>query len=251
MRRLVLTLFTAALLTGCASLKESRRAERIGIEWVTIPGERFVMGDTAMIENPDALPLHEVDLTPYALTRYETTYHQYDAFARATERRMPGDVDGVRGDRAVVDVDWEDASAFCAWIGGRLPSEAEWEFAAGGGVDKQVWAGTNDEAEAGDYVRYRGNANAHPAQVGRKKPNQFGLYDMSGNVSEWIGAYYQYYPEPGEEPSRYDLETFDIRILRGGDFTMELEVARTYWRAGTLKDVRSNAIGFRCARDLD
>lgn len=243
-----LLLFAVAL-AGCANLKMDRRASRIGLEWVPIPGGTFVQGDVFMIENPDALPLHEVELADFLISRYETTFSQYDDFVAATGRRLPESTDGARGDRAVVDVDWEDASAFCAWVGGRLPSESEWEYAAAGGVDKQIWAGTDDESDADEYLRYRKNSGPTSTTVGEKLPNRFGLFDMSGNVSEWIGDYYQYYPGENEEPSRYDLDTFDIRILRGGDFTMELEVARTYWRAGTLKDVRSNAIGFRCAKD--
>lgn len=246
----VVVLFIALLLSGCASLKENRRAERVGIEWVTIPGGRFVMGDTFTIDNPDSLPLHEVDLEDYRMMRYEVTYYQYDQFAEATGRRLPEAIDGVRGDRAVEGVDWDEASAFCAWLGARLPSEAEWEYAAAGGADKQLWAGTDNEDEMGDYVRYRRNATANPGEVGRKKPNRFGLYDMSGNVAEWIGAYYQYYPEPDEEPSRYDLETFNIRIIRGGSYTMDEDVVKTYWRAGTLKDVQSTGIGFRCAQGV-
>ncbi len=242
-------LLIAVSLAGCANLKLDRRASRIGLEWAAIPGGTFVQGDVFMIENPDALPLHEVDLGDFLISRYETTFSQYDRFATAAGRRVPEAVDGVRGNRAVVDVDWEDARAFCAWVGGRLPSESEWEYAAAGGGDKQIWAGTDDESDVDEYLRYRKNSGSTATTVGQKLPNRFGLFDMSGNVSEWIGDYYQYYPGENEVPSRYDLETFDIRILRGGDFTMDLEVARTYWRAGTLKDVRSSAIGFRCARD--
>lgn len=247
-RRALLGSALLLAVSGCAGLKESRRAERIGIEWVAIPGATFVMGDTIMIENPDALPLHEVTLADFQITRYETTYAQYLDFARSTGRRIPTAVGDAVGNHAVSDVDWDDAVAFCAWIGARLPSEAEWEYAAGGWPDKQAFAGTDLESDAGDYVQYRSNAPAHPSEVGRKLPNRLGLYDMSGNVAEWIGAYYQYYPEQGEAPARYDLEQFDIRIVRGGSYSMDLEVARTYWRAGTLRDVTSPAIGFRCAR---
>jgi sulfatase modifying factor 1 len=242
---------TATGISGCAGLKESRRAEAIGIEWVSIAGARFVQGDTFLIENPDALPLHEVTLADFKITRYETTYAQYDAFAKETVRPQPAAVNGLRGDRAVTGVDWQDAIDFCAWLGARLPSEGEWEYAAAGGVDKQLWAGTNDEFDVDEYVWHRTNSSFGPEVVGRKLPNRFGLYDMSGNVSEWIGNYYQYYPEEGEEPAKYDLETFGIRILRGGDYTMDLEVTRTYWRAGTLKEIESPAIGFRCARDAN
>jgi formylglycine-generating enzyme required for sulfatase activity len=207
-----------------------------------------MMGDTFELENTDALPLHAVDLSDFQITRYETTFHQYDLFAHQTGRRLPEAENGARGNHAVTDVDWDDAIAYCDWIGARLPSEGEWEFAAAGGAEKQRYAGTDSAEVAGDYGRYRVNATANSGIVGRKLPNRFGLFDMSGNVAEWIGDYYQSYPSPGEEPSRYDLKTFNIRILRGGSYTMELELTRTEWRAGTLRDIRSPAIGFRCAR---
>lgn len=206
------------------------------------------MGDTFEVSNQDALPLHHVVVAPFLVLRYEVTFRQYDAFARATGRRLPDDAGTTREDQAVVDVDWDDAASFCAWIGGRLPSEREWEFAAAGGPLKQTYPGTDDPDSVDAYVRHRVNSLGMPGVVGRRRPNAFDLYDMGGNVAEWVGAFYQFYPEDGEEPVWVNLDDRGIRILRGGSYSMEPEIARTYWRAGTLREVRSPAIGFRCAR---
>ena len=219
----------------------------MGIEWVDIPGGEYLMGDTFEGTNQDALPLHRVTVLPFRILRYEVTYRQYDAFVHSTSSRLPDDSGTTRGDQAVADVSWDEAAAFCAWIGGRLPSEREWEFAAAGGDRKQVWPGTNNPDSVDAYVRHRTNSVGMPGVVGRHRPNRFGLFDMGGNVAEWVGAFYQFYPEDGTEPDWVDLDDRGIRILRGGSYSMEPEIARTYWRAGTLREVTSPAVGFRCA----
>ena len=92
-----------------------------------------------------------------------------------------------------------------------------------------------------------GIGEAYP--VGNKAPNEFGLYDMSGNVAEWIGEYYQSYPENAVDAVIADTTLFDLRIIRGGSVWAGQPITRTYWRTGTLKEVRTPSVGFRCARD--
>lgn len=238
------------LMTGCAGTRAARRAEAIGLRWVTIPGGPFRMGDTFRESNPDAIPVHEVVLAPYRLAVTETTVGQYRRFVLATGHAWGDPGTAALDDMAVSDIDWDDAAVFCAWIGGRLPSEQEWEFAAAGGPDKQLFAGTNLVDSLSAFARYRGNSVAQAGPVAHKLPNRYGLFDMSGNVAEWIGAYYQFYPKPGETPVYSDEATSGIRIIRGGSFSMEPEITSTFWRAGTLRDVTSPGIGFRCVKDL-
>ncbi len=231
---------------GCAS---SRIPEAPGLEWVAVEGGQFTMGDVVTGMDPDATPVHVVEVGDLWASRYETTWDQYDWFTATTgrERHMPGNVD--RGARAVHSVMWADAVAFCAFVGGRLPTEPEWEFLAAGGALKQRYPGTNSSEEAGDYVRSHDNSLAESFIVGSKLPNAFGLYDMGGNVAEWIADYYPKYPEPGAEPEWFDMQNFDMRILRGGSYAQNTPAARTARRAGTLQDVRSESIGFRCVKD--
>ena len=216
---------------------------------VRIDGGKYMMGDSFDFQNDDALPVHEVDIKTFYLARTETTFDAYDEFVRRTGSRLPLPNDGFRGRRAVSDVSWDEADAFCRYVGARLPTEREWEYAAAGGARKQLYAGTNDEADVDAYVSYRENSNGETHVVGMKQPNLFGLYDMSGNVSEWVSDYYEKYPRPGEEPIYNDPDERDMRITRGGGVHSELTVARTYWRAGTLRGVRAPQIGFRCAMD--
>ena len=222
--------------------------ESIGFEWVYIEGGPYLMGDLGQ-NNQDALPLHGVRIEPFYISRYETTLEQYDLFAQKTGREtvLPDQVS--RGRRAAGDMNWEDARAFCKYMGGRLPTEQEWEFAAAGGKAKQIYPGTDNADEVDDYVRHRVNSMAESFPVGRKKPNLFGLYDMGGNVAEWIGDFYEFYPEPGADPEWIDLSQRELRLARGGGYSAEVYVSLTYWRAGTLGTITTPTIGVRCARE--
>jgi len=238
------------LLTGCSSLKVPAELTEIGFEWVLVEGGPFLVGDSFEREDTDALPLHGIVVAPFYISRYETTLGQYDWFAQETGRETVLPNETSRGTRAAGNMIWDDALAFCKFIGGRLPSENEWEYAAAGGSAKQLYPGTNDEAEVDDYVRHRENSMAESFPVGRKKPNFLGLYDMGGNVAEWIGEYYEFYPEPGVEPDWINLKSRELRLARGGGYSAEIHISRTYWRAGTLKTVQTPTIGVRCVRDL-
>ena len=240
----------ALLLSGCASARLAADLEKVEFEWVLIEGDTFLMGDVFFEEDQDAMPIHPVTIPSFYISKYETTLDQYDWFAEETGRPtvLPDQV--YRGRKAAGNMVWDDAVAFCEFIGGRLPTEQEWEFAASGGSNKQLYPGTDDEEAMDEYVRHRINSMAEAFPVATKKPNRFGLYDMGGNVAEWIADYYEFYPAPGEEPQWIDLSTRELRLARGGGFSAERHVARTYWRAGTLKTVTTPTIGIRCVKDL-
>jgi len=250
-RRFCFFLCFAIAASGCASSKLTKELETIGFEWVPISGGPLTMGDVYFEDNPDSRPVHPVQVAPFYISKYETTLDQYDWFTTKTAREQifPEQLD--RGRRAVSNLNWTDARAFCEFIGGRLPTEVEWEFAASGGPLKQMYPGTNDEEEAEEYVRYIQNSLAEVFPVGSKQPNAFGLFDMGGNVAEWIGSFYEYYPEPGVEPVPFDLENRELRIVRGGGFSADRSVTRTYWRSGTLARVATAGIGVRCAKDVE
>lgn len=223
----------------------------MGYEWVPLDGGVFLMGDSFEFENEDALPVHEVEIAPFEMARYETTFEQYDWFAKRTGRELPVPEEPLRGNRAVGNVSWDNAVAFCETIGGRLPTEQEWEYAAAGGSAKQLFPGTNDPDDVDRFIRYMENSIARSFPVGTKEPNLFGLYDMGGNVAEWVNEYYAYYPEPGQEPEWQDMEVFSMRLARGGSYASSLVLTQTFWRAGTVRRVETGSVGFRCARDRD
>jgi formylglycine-generating enzyme required for sulfatase activity len=235
-------------ITGCTSVRVPAEMASIGFEWVYIEGGPYLMGDLEQT-NQDALPLHGIRIGPFYISRYETTLEQYDLFAQKTDRETVLPEQVSRGRRAAGDMNWEDARAFCKYMGGRLPTEQEWEFAAAGGEAKQIYPGTDNADEVDDFVRHRVNSMAESFPVGRKKPNLFGLYDMGGNVAEWIGDFYEFYPEPGADPEWIDLSQRELRLARGGGYSAEVHVSQTYWRAGTLGTITTPTIGVRCARE--
>ncbi|MDR9416742.1 MAG: SUMF1/EgtB/PvdO family nonheme iron enzyme, partial [Gracilimonas sp.] len=182
------------LITGCKTTLTP--SEKTKPEMVFVKGGEFLMGDVIEKRNKDALPSHVVSVDDFFIGKYEVTYAQYDAYARAKNIELPKDRGYGRGERAVVYINWYQAQDFCTYWGWRLPSEKEWEYAARAGGKHIRYSGTNDPDSLGHYaITDRLNLNfSYP--VGRKKPNQIGLYDMSGNVFEMIGNFYQYYAYP-------------------------------------------------------
>jgi len=244
------------LTVGCSfwkSIFDNR--PRPEVEAVYIQGGTFTMGDVFEQQNTDALPLHKVIVDDFIMTRYEITYQQYDIFADHSDFNRPKTDADTRGSQAVAYVTWPEAQAFCEYIGMRLPTEQEWEYAAREGGKKILFPGTNDPDSLDYFARHDGNSSLNRTlSVGIKKPNDLGLYDMAGNAYEWIGGFYQFYPKAGKEPKWDSMEPDGIRIIRGGSFASKpnpfsnsVEVMKTYWRVGTLADGKDSDIGFRCA----
>jgi len=248
MSRFVLCLIVCLVATACSGSGKLRTSSVLGLDMVRIEGGAFLMGDSFEGSNDDALPVHAIDVETFYIARFETTFEDYGAYARLTEKRIPLPEERNRGRRAVAGISWNEAVAYCEYVGARLPSEQEWEYAAAGGSAKQKYAGTNDDLAIDEFVSYRENSHGESLPVGQKKPNLFGLFDMSGNVGEWVSDYYEKYPETGGLPVYNNPDIRDMRIVRGGGVSSEPHVTRTYWRAGTLRYIRTPSIGFRCAR---
>jgi len=251
MKREILFGLILLFFSGCALFKSSIHDELLPMEMTEVPGGAFLMGDIFNEENEDAIPIHEVTLPDFEIGTYEVTYEQYDAFAKATERELPKDDGRGRGRRAVVNIDWFDAREFCRAYGYDLPTEQQWEYAARSGGKEQVVAGTNDSSEFEDYARFSGNSGTFSFWVGSKKPNDLGLYDMSGNVAEWIGEWYSFYKAESDSIEYYPLEERDMRVIRGGSFRHPVHISHTYYRVGFLADSKSSNVGFRCASRIE
>jgi formylglycine-generating enzyme required for sulfatase activity len=240
-------IFMVFLTTQCITLQHSKPLQPVPVIW--IGGGSFVMGDTRNKENEDSLPLHKVDVTGFYLMAHEVTYRQFDRFATKAGFERPED-DGVgRGDRAVVEITWNEALAFCQAYGLRLPTEREWEYAAKEGDKQLLYSGANDIEELLEYARFQNNAAPYSGAVMSKKPNAFGLYDMTGNVFEWIGGYYPFYKEQADSVVWYPLGTLDMRVIRGGSYRELTSTLSNHWRVAVLGYTREDDIGFRCAGD--
>jgi len=213
---------------------------------VSVEGGFFLYGDFFEEENTDAIPVHQVFVNDFKIGKYEITYAQFDYFASKTKIPQPKSDLDARGERAVAYITWDEAKAFCNFYGYRLPTETEWEYAARSGGKNQVLSGTTtlDSIYVVALTKHEDRDNT--IQVGTKKPNDLGIYDMSGNAFEWIGEYYQFYAYPDR---KHSLDEDAVRIIRGGSYYENIIANRTYWRTGTLRDVRSEDIGFRCAGD--
>ena len=238
---------------------------RSGVKFVLIPAGSFTMGCTAGDGECDAdeRPAHRVTLTrPYYVAETETTVGQYGAYARATGASRPASPGFAQGeDHPVVNVSWSDAEAFCRFAGGRLPTEAEWENAARGGREgnKYPWGNSisHDDANYGKDQCCGGATggrdqwmNTSPAKS--FSANGFGLYDMAGNVWEWVGDWYDgsyYGRSPSADPT--GPSAGQRRVLRGGSWDVFPRYLRVSYRYRDSPDGRSDVVGFRCARDAN
>jgi formylglycine-generating enzyme required for sulfatase activity len=228
-----------------------------GPEMVIILPKTFRMGDVKGDGLDNELPVHSVHIQKaFAIGRYPITLEEYKKFARKRGRQSPDD-----HQRPVVNMSWHDAVEFAKWLSVetgklyRLPSEAEWEYAARSGGKQEIWAGTSREQELEDYAWYEGNSGRRTHTVGGKKPNRLGLCDMSGNVWEWVeDCWHQNYegaPTDGSAWLEANRGDCGRRVLRGGSWGDGPEFLRASGRYWDDAVIRNGYIGFRLARDLD
>ncbi|MFH1680039.1 MAG: SUMF1/EgtB/PvdO family nonheme iron enzyme [Candidatus Eisenbacteria bacterium] len=255
---LLLLVVSAALVPAAGRASEGTAAEsdslppRAEPEMVLIPGGEFVMGSD---EPGDSYPPHEVRLAPFYLDKTEVTNAEYHAFCEATERSLPEfwglDVycSGLDyPDHPVVGVSWGDAIAYAAWRGVRLPTEAEWEYAARGGLDGKSYS-HGDSLSSDLYAPGGYTGKGAPSPVAGFPPNGFGLHDMTGNVSEWIKDRYdeKYYSRsPAENPTGPTSGTF--RVVRGGGWHTGPGCKTVHFRGALRSNWVDFNTGFRCAK---
>ncbi len=227
-----------------------------GPEMVIIPAGDFMMGsaNTESDSRPTEKPQHQVSLQSFAMGKYPVSFEEYDQFAEATRRNKPGDKGWGRGTRPVINVSWQDVNAYIAWLnkqtGGdyRLPSEAEWEYAARAG-NPASWFWGNDKSKAGESAWFSENSNGQTQPVGQKKANDFNLHDMAGNVWEWVeDCWHEDYkkaPDDGSAWLEADGGKCNQRVLRGGSWGYSPDLLRSANRNGGNPDFRGDFIGFR------
>ena len=226
---------------------------------VTIPGGTYQMGATDL---PYAQPIHPVTLPTFELRRTEVTIGEYAACVTAGQCSTPLEGgycnwNSGRGDNQPANcVSWEQAKTYCAWIGGRLPSESEWEYAARSGGQDYLYPWGNETATCALAVMSEGGTGCGTgytmAVCSRPAGNSAqGLCDLAGNVWEWLEDDWHddYTGAPGDGSAWVDDPRASNRVVRGGAF---------YYGAGSLRAASRSAgypfagdfdIGFRCARD--
>ncbi len=206
--------------------------------------------------SPDESPEHNVILSDFLISATEVTFAQFDQFCGATGRTNPSDNSWGRDSMPAINVSWDDAFGFCEWasrITGtsiRLPTEAEWEYAARGGTKGRAFqfSGCNDIDVVAWYSENSGQ-KTHP--VGMKLPNELGLYDMTGNVWEWCYDWYgdDYFSASPEKNPR-GPESGQAHVLRGGSWASKASYCRITTRSSLRPDYRSAGNGFRVVREI-
>jgi len=230
-------------------------------QMVPIPGGTFQQGDVERTGDPWRNPVRAVTVNPFTIGKYEVTFEEYDRFAIATGRRLPNDQQWGRGRKPVMNVSWEDAKAYAAWLSQqtgryyRLPTESEWEYAARSGTKQDAWAGTSEESELRDHAVFADNSGNRTAEVGSKLANGFGLYDLSGNVWEWVEdclhTNYQQGPTDGSAWLEANGGDCEKRVFRGGYWDNEPVHLRASTRGRDTSDYRNDDLGFRLAQDIE
>jgi formylglycine-generating enzyme required for sulfatase activity/proteasome lid subunit RPN8/RPN11 len=238
------------LVHGFLRGSEQRYAEHVAPLMTALDGGRFLMGT----REPDAqhylgeTPRHAVQISRFLLARVPVTQ---GLFAILDARR--GDLSVHDRSRPVVDVSWFDATLFAMWMGCRLPTEAEWEFACGGGSEDQ-WCCAEEE-DLPRYAWYSQNADSETHPVATREPNRFGLFDLHGNVWEWCQDVYEadYF---ARSPISDPLNTCELdgspesihRVTRGGCMHSFAEMCRTRHRFHEAASFSATDLGLRLAR---
>ena len=227
-----------------------------GIEFVWVPPGEFRMGSTSRHADSDEKPVTRVRLTRgFWLGKYEVTQAQWEAEMGSN----PSDFQNCGGDCPVEQVSWNEVQEFIGRLnarsGGRryrLPTEAEWEYAARAGTETDTYAGDITEPMGNDPVLNRiawygenSGGRTHPA--GRKAPNAFGLHDMLGNVWEWVGGRKGRFPG-GTVTDPSGPRTGSNRVVRGGSWNYSARYCRSANRYGDSPTDRYNTLGFRLLR---
>jgi formylglycine-generating enzyme required for sulfatase activity len=224
-------------------------------EMVIVPAGAFDMGSNTEYENP----MHRVTIAKqFAIGRYEVTFDEWD---RCVEEKgckaQPDDREWGRGDRPVINVSWLDAKAFVAWLSQktgqtyRLPSEAEWEYAARAGTNTPFWWGRDVGSRQANCRECNTGSGQQTSPVGSYKPNPFGLYDTAGNAAEWVeDCWNDNYRAAPKDASAWTAGQCRLRVLRGGAYDSQAKLVRSTARFRYDTDVRYSANGFRVVREL-
>jgi formylglycine-generating enzyme required for sulfatase activity/uncharacterized caspase-like protein len=244
--------------TSGGALSSSGKACDVCPEMLLIPADSFRMGDLSGSGHKDEKPVRRVDIKAFALGKTEVTFFEYDAFARATNTALPADQGWGRGSRPVTNVSWDDAKAYISWLSKkagqsyRLPTEAEWEYAARAGTTtKYPWGndvGRNNANCDGCGSQWDDKSTAPASSF---SANAFGLHDMHGNVHEWIeDCYKDSYSGASSTGAAHQHSACSLRVLRGGSWNNRASLLRSAFRSRNHPSRRYSNNGFRVAQDL-
>lgn len=234
-----------------------KKGNAIEPEMILLQAGTFMMGSDGTESNEK--PVHEVTLNAFYIGKYEITNRQYKAFIELTGLKPPttwgeGNFSEQDADHPVTGITWEDAYAYCDWLSDfskkkyRLPTEAEWEYAARGGLTGMIYPWGNDINKL--RANYGKNYSEGTTSAGKTKPNDFGICDMAGNAAEWTADWYsdEYYGQsPKENPK--GPASGSKKVVRGGAWNDDPEDIRVSVRKDESPTSTSEYIGFRVVRE--
>ncbi|MDH3411461.1 MAG: SUMF1/EgtB/PvdO family nonheme iron enzyme [Gammaproteobacteria bacterium] len=240
------------------TFRDRLRSGGSGPQMVPIPAGTFLMGGSPHSIVADERPQREVTVRPFAISTHEITFAEYDRFATATGRARPDSGGLDRKTHPVVKVSWDDANAYTAWLNSqtgqyyRLPSEAEWEYAAAAGTTTPFWWGFDvGESNAHCFDCNTGLNPRQPTRVGSFAPNPFGLNDTAGNVAEWVqDCYHPDYRGAPADASVWEGGDCTFRVARGGSFSNPATSLRSRKRAKLRGNNGYDNVGFRVVREF-
>ncbi|MCX2794475.1 SUMF1/EgtB/PvdO family nonheme iron enzyme [Microbulbifer thermotolerans] len=232
-----------------------------GPEMVVVKGGQFRMGND---KRAVSSPAHKVTIAKaFAISTHEITFDDYDRFADATGAALPGDEGWGRGSRPVINVSWHDAQQYAKWLSKetgkryRLASEAEWEYAARGGVQAPFWWGGDDprgkaNCRRGCASEFNGLFSFSSAPTGHYQANRFGLFDTAGNVAEWVqDCFASGYSKHRSDARPVLISNCELRTVRGGSMRSPLKNISSDYREGLREDTMSREVGFRVVMELE
>ena len=232
-------------------VKKGPEASAINMEFVLVQGGCYQMGDGFGDGYADERPVHEVCVNDFYMGKYDVTQGQW----KEIMGNNPSEFNRCGDSCPVENISWNDTQEFIGKLmqrigkNYRLPTEAEWEYAARSGGKKEKWAGTSNESELGEYAWYDLNSGGRTHPLGQRKPNGLGLYDMNGNVWEWCQDLYDenyYKNSPKNNPAGPNSGT--NRVLRGGSWFNGSGDTRSENRLSIIPDYRDSNDGFRLVR---
>jgi formylglycine-generating enzyme required for sulfatase activity/serine/threonine protein phosphatase PrpC len=250
---------TATPVTAGEEFRDKLKSGSDGPAMLWIQAGSFEMGSPNFAKYIDERPQHKVQVKKFAMSKYEVTIAEYMAFAKATGRPLPEQAASNPDAIPVTDVTWEDALYYTRWLSEqtgfkyRLPSEAEWEYAAAAGTDPyHWWWGREPIAGVAHCFMDCGSPydDRKPTRIGSFKPNPFGLYDTAGNVAEWVyDCYHKDYQGAPTDGSVWEGGDCTMHVVRGGSFGNPLKSLRSANRDKYRAEKGSDKIGIRVVRD--
>lgn len=237
------------------ALKDGSR----GPEMVIIPAGSYEMGSPGSSRAAEERPRHGVRVNRFAVSKYEITFAQYEKFAQATGRRVPDNLYMDKATHPVIFVSWDDAFYYARWLseqtGARyhLPSESQWEYAAGTGARSSFWWGYEEEPNrAHCFGCGTGLDPRKPTRVGSFGPNSFGVYDTAGNVAEWVrDCWHDNYDNAPATDEVWEGGDCTFRVVRGGSYSSPPQSIRHAKRDKFKSDALYDNIGIRILREMN